>query len=225
VAGWAAGSGLASQYEYLFTDHLGSTHRITDANGLVQSANGAQAFTPFGGRAVPATGASLDSLGAQAWFQFDSRLTHHGFTGHEMMDETDLIHMNGRVYDPRLLRFIQADPFVANAGNLQSYNRYSYVLNNPMMTTDPTGYWGHRQQGYLREAAAIAIAAYTGYYFAPGGAGAALAGTNDAIATQVAAGFASGYISSGNLNGAVIGAFSAGLNIGISAYVPPEFDS
>ncbi|MEP7097713.1 MAG: RHS repeat-associated core domain-containing protein, partial [Dokdonella sp.] len=201
---------------FVYSTAMATEHPVAKNERLPPHANGAQSFTSFGGRAVPATGASLDSLGPQAWFQFDNSLTHHGFTGHEMMDATDLIHMNGRIYDPRLARFIQADPFVSNAANLQSYNRYSYVLNNPMMTTDPTGYWGHRQQGYVRQAVAIVIAVYTGYYYS----GAALAGSGDAVATEVAAGFASGYIASGNLNGAVIGAFSAGLDIGIAAYVP-----
>jgi hypothetical protein len=48
--------------------------------------------------------------------------------------------MNGRVYDPVLGRFISADPQVQFASNLQSYNRYSYVHNNPLSFTDPSGY-------------------------------------------------------------------------------------
>lgn len=48
--------------------------------------------------------------------------------------------MNGRVYDPRIARFLSADPAVQQETNLQNYNRYSYVLNNPLNATDPTGY-------------------------------------------------------------------------------------
>ncbi|MGO0309662.1 RHS repeat-associated core domain-containing protein [Endozoicomonas acroporae] len=44
------------------------------------------------------------------------------------MDEVGLIHMNGRVYDAKLGRFRQADPFIQAVGNTQSFNRYSYVL-------------------------------------------------------------------------------------------------
>ncbi len=47
---------------------------------------------------------------------------------------------NGRVYDPELGRFMSADPFVQAPYNSQSYNRYSYVFNNPLSFTDPTGY-------------------------------------------------------------------------------------
>ena len=51
------------------------------------------------------------------------------------------MHMNGRVFDPVLGRFLSADPNIQDAGNLQSYNRYSYVLNNPLAFTDPSGYF------------------------------------------------------------------------------------
>ena len=50
------------------------------------------------------------------------------------------VHMNGRVYDPYTARFLSADPYVQDPRNGQSYNRYSYVLNNPTNLTDPTGF-------------------------------------------------------------------------------------
>jgi len=49
--------------------------------------------------------------------------------------------MNGRIYDPKLGRMLQADPFVQSPTNSQSLNRYSYVLNNPLSYTDPSGYF------------------------------------------------------------------------------------
>src|SRR5690606_34035162 len=49
-------------------------------------------------------------------------------------------HMNGRIYDPLLGRFLSADLVVQTPGDLQSYNRYSYVRNNPLRYTDPTGF-------------------------------------------------------------------------------------
>jgi hypothetical protein len=48
--------------------------------------------------------------------------------------------MNGRVYDPVIGRFLSPDPNIQFVDNLQSYNRYSYVVNNPLSYTDPTGY-------------------------------------------------------------------------------------
>ena len=66
-----------------------------------------------------------------------------GFTDHEMLPEFagGLIHMNGRIYDPNLGRFMTADPHVQFAGYSQSYNRYSYILNNPLGGTDPSGFF------------------------------------------------------------------------------------
>jgi len=65
-------------------------------------------------------------------------LTPRGFTGHEMDDESGLINMNAREYDPVLGRFLSADTIVG-AGFGQGLNRYSYARNNPLSYTDPTG--------------------------------------------------------------------------------------
>ena len=79
-----------------------------------------------------------------------------------MVDEVGIIHMNGRIYDPKLARFLQADPFVQSPTNTQSLNRYSYVYNNPLNATDPSGYFvgliaGAIALGLGAEAAAVAI--------------------------------------------------------------------
>jgi hypothetical protein len=47
--------------------------------------------------------------------------------------------MNGRVYDPVVARFLSPDPYVQAADYSQSFNRYSYCLNNPLIYTDPSG--------------------------------------------------------------------------------------
>ncbi|MEO0508982.1 MAG: RHS repeat-associated core domain-containing protein [Verrucomicrobiota bacterium] len=67
-------------------------------------------------------------------------LIPRGYTGHEMMDELGLVHMNGRIYDPQLGRFLSADLVVQFPLNLQTYNRYTYVGNNPLGFVDPSGY-------------------------------------------------------------------------------------
>ena len=117
-------------YKYLFKDHLGSTDVVTDATGKVLERS---SFAPFGERRQanwrPATG----FLTAQT--------TTRGFTGHEQLDEVGLIHMNGRVYDPELGRFLSPDPNVQAPLNAQNLNRYSYVLNNPLSYTDPSGFF------------------------------------------------------------------------------------
>src|SRR5205814_655334 len=65
---------------------------------------------------------------------------NRGFTGHEEMDEVGLVHMNGRVYDPFLGRFVSSDSIIETPDGLQGYNRYSYALNNPLKYTDPSGH-------------------------------------------------------------------------------------
>lgn len=51
-----------------------------------------------------------------------------------------IIHMNGRVYDYNVGRFLSVDPFIQKPSNSQSVNPYSYIMNNPLMGTDPSGY-------------------------------------------------------------------------------------
>lgn len=63
-----------------------------------------------------------------------------GFTGHEQIESVGIVHMNGRLYDPVLGRMFNADPFIQAPGNSQSFNRYSYVINNPVSLVDPSGY-------------------------------------------------------------------------------------
>jgi len=47
--------------------------------------------------------------------------------------------MNGRMYDPLVGRFLSPDPYVQVPDFSQSFNRYSYCLNNPLIYTDPSG--------------------------------------------------------------------------------------
>ncbi len=47
--------------------------------------------------------------------------------------------MNGRVYDYNVARFLSVDPFIHGTGS-QGITPYSYILNNPLAGTDPTGY-------------------------------------------------------------------------------------
>lgn len=56
--------------------------------------------------------------------------------------------MNGRVYDYNLGRFLSVDPFIQDPGNSQSINPYSYVMNNPLAGTDPTGYQWDGEAGH-----------------------------------------------------------------------------
>jgi RHS repeat-associated protein len=137
-------SGTSQATAYLTTDHLGSTDVITTAAG-VQSVN--MSFTAFGERKGADGVTSLTSAEETAY----KNVTRRGFTFHEHLDEVQLVHMNGRVYDPVIGRFMSADPFVTEPLNGQNLNRYSYVLNNPLSYTDPSGFEqavSHRAYSY-----------------------------------------------------------------------------
>lgn len=62
-----------------------------------------------------------------------------GYCGHEMLNDYQIINMNGRLYDPVLGRFLSLDNYVQTPDFSQNYNRYSYCLNNPLKYTDPSG--------------------------------------------------------------------------------------
>lgn len=126
-------SGTSTSTAYLATDHLGSTDVITTTAG-VQSVN--MSFTAFGER-KGADGVTPLTAAEETAFK---NVTRRGFTFHEHLDEVQLIHMNGRVYDPAIGRFMSPDPFVTSPFNGQNLNRYSYVLNNSLSFTDPSGF-------------------------------------------------------------------------------------
>ncbi|MCS4308297.1 RHS repeat-associated protein [Rheinheimera pacifica] len=125
-----------STVRYLLADHLGSTHVITNANGVKEDS---MSFDAFGARRDAESWAMKHEEASSGLLT--SNITLRGFTGHEQIDEVGLVHMGGRVYDPILGRFLQADPFVQQPNNIQNFNRYSYVLNNPLNKTDPSGYF------------------------------------------------------------------------------------
>jgi RHS repeat-associated protein len=124
------GSTQSSSLSYFHHDHLGSIAAITDENRNVVER---LAYDPWGKRRYP-DGASdvSDSLTGQR--------TDRGYTEHEHLDEMGIIHMNGRVYDPLIGRFMSADPYVQMPSNLKTFNRYAYVWNNPLKMFDPDGF-------------------------------------------------------------------------------------
>ncbi|UMR29225.1 hypothetical protein MJ904_19335 [Massilia sp. MB5] len=129
-------SGSATELNYFHKDRLGSVISITDQSGTSKEK---LAYDAWGKRRELAGSATPDTL--------DGKTDNRGFTGHEMLDQLDLVHMNGRIYDPLVARFISADPLISDPGNGQFYNRYSYVQNNPTNLTDPTGFESARDAG------------------------------------------------------------------------------
>ncbi|WP_166839023.1 RHS repeat-associated core domain-containing protein [Rheinheimera pleomorphica] len=128
----------ATTLHYVFNDHLGSGSVITDANGtIVETAS----FDAFGKRRdAKLWGGYANPFSHLPNLQALLNITQKGYTGHIQVDHASIIHMGGRIYDPDLGRFMQADPIVQDPRDAQSLNRYSYVYNNPLSYTDPTGY-------------------------------------------------------------------------------------
>ncbi|MBV1881275.1 MAG: VCBS repeat-containing protein [Pseudomonadales bacterium] len=123
-----------STTDLLFKDHLGSVNAIVDENGGLTPLS----FDAWGMRRNALTWRELNESTKTT---FDTVTTTRGFTDHEMLDAVGLIHMNGRVYDASIGRFMSPDFFVQDPGFTQSYNRYSYVYNNPLTHTDPSGHF------------------------------------------------------------------------------------
>src|SRR5690625_3427927 len=124
----------------------------------------------------------------------DRSWTSCGYAAHEHLDDHGIIHMNGRIYDPHLARFLQADPFVEDPSTL---NRYTYVHNNPLVYYDPRGYFSLKS--YLKIGAEVAIYWYMGGILT-GKSWAAFtvkAGSAAAYGVAAAAGALSGYIMTG----------------------------
>ncbi len=123
---------------YVHRDRLGSVVSITDELGNVVDN---KSYDPFGKpRKATFEDVLPPTLLSVATANLYSLYTDRGFTDHEHMDDAELIHMNGRVYDYNLGRFLSVDPFIQEPGNSQSMNPYSYIMNNPLAGTDPSGY-------------------------------------------------------------------------------------
>jgi RHS repeat-associated protein len=122
--------GTTVTLRYFHQDHLGSIAVITDQNGAVVERD---AYDPWGKRRFWNNGADDPTGSIQSQ-------TIRGFTGQEMLASVGLVHLNGRVYDPFIGRMTSADPVVGDPLNGQTWNRYSYVYNNPLAYADPTGY-------------------------------------------------------------------------------------
>ena len=157
-----------------------------------------------------------------------------GYTGHEHLPQFGLINMNARLYDPVLGRFLSPDPYVQMPDFTQSFNRYSYCLNNPLVYVDGDGEFWHLIIGAV--IGGIVNWASHGFkfnakglgYFAVGAAAGALgagvgAGISSVlpIAGQMSGGFVAGFFGTSTattattsfVSGALIGG-GAGLSSG-----------
>jgi len=121
-------TGASDAITVVLKDRLGSTLATLDGSNVTR-----RAFDAFGK-------ARNGDLSDRANGSLNLADTIHGFTTHTHADAVALIHMNGRVFDPNLGRFLSVDPIIGNPLSTQSLNPYSYIGNNPLSGTDPTGY-------------------------------------------------------------------------------------
>jgi len=185
-----------STLNYLFKDYQGSITAITDSQiGANAQVLQRMSFDPFGKRRVEINWEQMNE--ALLW-SFDHNITTRGYTGHEMLDEVGIIHMNGRTYDAEIGRFMQADPFVQDPSNGQNLNRYSYVLNSPMSYTDPSGYFYYR----------VPVKPSTNYSGILMQVGVAIMTYGASVPFQVSVAAVAGYAQTGTLRGAATGAFT-----------------
>ena len=187
----------ASDTVYFSQDHLGSTRVVTDANG---NKSEDIYYYPFGG-------AQSDSGAVSMTYKYTSQ---------EFDAETGLYNYNARLYNPSLGRFISPDAIVPDPSNPQAFNRYSYVINNPIMYTDPSGhdFWKHLMHEASRPQNAFIIQnlnLLTGSYFLTQ----SMAGRN-ILAGEIVVGTAAATFYCGGC-GAVNGALTGEVAGGISA--------
>lgn len=190
-------------------DYLGSITHIVTADGTLLAE---YSYDPWGRLRDPET-YEIYAPGTEPALYLG-----RGFTGHEHLPWFGLINMNARLYDPLLCRFLSPDPYVQAPDFTQSFNRYSYGLNNPLSYTDPNGEFWHliigavfggianlignwqNCDGFWEYVAAFGIGAAAGLAVAAtGGAAAAAGGTALATAGVIGVG-AAGGASTGAVN-------------------------
>ena len=216
---------------YFHHDRLGSVVAVSDEEGDVIDR---YTYDVWGGRrSLPA---STDPILSSAL----AAVGHsRGFTGHEMLDSLELIHMNGRIYNPALGRFMSPDPIVQNPANVQNYNRYSYIQNNPTGGVDPSGYYSQhwrweaanksyrrsvRSQRILRGAFTIGMTIFTGNIGGSSFFSVALANSlNSAILTYTAGG-SSTEVEKAALRGGLSAILSKGVgDLGESGWISSTY--
>ncbi|MFH1016676.1 MAG: RHS repeat-associated core domain-containing protein [Pseudomonadota bacterium] len=125
-----------SETEWLHTDHLGSVNAVFNAAG---QATATRQYRPYGEEFPPPSNPPPSSL---------------GFTGQRLDDETGLIYLHARYYDPVIGRFTSADPLISPQ-HPSGLNPYEYAFNNPINNTDVSGKSAEQTQAEQDELAKL----------------------------------------------------------------------
>ncbi|WP_050021965.1 RHS repeat domain-containing protein [Chryseobacterium sp. P1-3] len=147
----------SGSYKFLHKDYIGSILAISDEAGNKLEQRHFDAWGNFthlqiGNGAIITDKNIIDTA---------SLLIDRGYTSHEHFAEVGIIHMNGRLYDPLLRRFLNADENIQDPYNTQNYNKYGYVLNNPLMFNDPSGEFWQFLAIPIVKAVLFAVVSYT----------------------------------------------------------------
>ncbi len=183
--------------QFIHEDHISSSNVVTDSSGNQAAL---LEYDPYGSTVT----------------QTGSANPKHKFTGQEEDSTARLYFYNARYYDPQLGRFVSADIFVANPENPQDLNRYSYVNNNPIRYTDPTGYKKSFWKSFF-QITAIVVAVVAVIAIAYAAVSAALSALNIGTTLTPAAGYGAA-VNAGAL--ASEGAGGGGALIGTAGLSP-----
>lgn len=189
----------SGSYTFLHKDYIGSILAISDeaGNKLEQrhfDAWGNLTHLQIGNGAIMTDHDAILSAAKNL-------IIDRGYTSHEHFMEVGIIHMNGRLYDPLLRRFLNADDNIQDPTNTQNYNKYGYVMNNPLMFNDPSGeFW---EAGLFLTILAYAIPAAA--------IGAAIGAAIYITFATINNNFSLGGFARSILVGAATGAISAGI--------------
>lgn len=125
----------SSENYYLHRDYQGSILALSNTAGRVVE----QRYFDAWGNIKQVKHITWNGNTSTATTDTTLGIIDRGYTGHEHLQSVGLIHMNGRLYDPAIRRFLSPDNFVQDPYNTQNFDRYSYVYNNPLIYTDPSG--------------------------------------------------------------------------------------
>ncbi|BFO65986.1 RHS repeat domain-containing protein [Chryseobacterium sp. KCF3-3] len=153
----------SASYKFLHKDYLGSILAISDEAGNKLEQRHFDAWGNLTHLQIGNGQIITDVNKIQEIVNAGGLLLERGYTSHEHFMEVGIIHMNGRLYDPLLRRFLNADENIQDAYNTQSYNKYGYVMNNPLMFNDPNGEYALPAAMLVAFAAAI-VTSITGDY-------------------------------------------------------------
>ena len=172
---------------YLYGEQLGSVSAVADTNGNLVSTT---LYEPWG----------------TTRYENGDDVTDYGYTG--QMQEGDIYFYNARWYDPSIGRFMQADTIIPlQVQGTQAFDRYAYVINNPINYVDPGGDFAITTAILI----GVGVGALVGY------AGQVIHNLNndmsfkEALTTDISAGWIVG--------GAVAGGVLGGMGFALGSYL------